>query len=117
MDGGEAWVVDAFGCDPAALRSASALGAVFDAVVKDLRLNPVAPAVWHAFPPPGGVTGFLVLRESHLACHTYPEHGFAAFDLYACAPGREWPWAGRLAGLIGARRVVVRRLPRGGGTL
>jgi S-adenosylmethionine decarboxylase len=33
---------------------------------------------------PGGVTGFLLLAESHLSVHTWPEEGFAAFDIFSC---------------------------------
>jgi S-adenosylmethionine decarboxylase len=108
------WIVDAFGCEPLRLRSPAALGAIFAALVRDLGLRPIGEPVWHSFPGPGGVTGFLLLQESHLACHTFPETRFAAFDLYCCRPRAEWPWAERLSELLGAARVEIRRLPRGG---
>ena len=60
MEHGRAWVVDAFGCDPERLRSREALGEVFSALVRDLSLRPLASPAWHAFPPPGGVTGFIL---------------------------------------------------------
>lgn len=34
--------------------------------------------------PNGAVTAVLLLAESHLSVHTWPEHGFAAFDLLTC---------------------------------
>ncbi len=57
--------------------------------------------------------GLLLLTESHLACHTFPERGFAAFDLYCCRRSQEWPWAKRLADALGAAEVRVRSVPRG----
>jgi|JI8StandDraft_1071087.scaffolds.fasta_scaffold82157_2 S-adenosylmethionine decarboxylase proenzyme len=33
---------------------------------------------------PVGVTGVVLLAESHLAIHTWPEHGFVSIDLYVC---------------------------------
>lgn len=114
MDSGRQWIVDAFGCDVERLRSVVALGGVFDALVGDLGLNPVAAPVWHVFPGAGGVTGFLLLSESHLACHTFPEHGHAALDLYCCRARADWPWRERLAQLLGATSVRVREVPRGG---
>lgn len=43
---------------------------------------------WHTFPPyggePGGVTGMLLLAESHLAVHTWPERGGVTLDVYVC---------------------------------
>ncbi len=69
--------------------------------------------LWRIFPGEGGVTGLLLLSESHLACHTFPERGFASFNLYCCRPRDEWPWEERLEEALRARRVVVRSLPRG----
>lgn len=43
---------------------------------------------WHKFPPyqggAGGVTGMLLLAESHLAVHTWPERGGVTLDVYVC---------------------------------
>ncbi len=38
---------------------------------------------FHKFGPQG-VSGVLVLAESHLSVHTWPEHGYAATDIYVC---------------------------------
>jgi S-adenosylmethionine decarboxylase len=108
------WLVDAHGCEPSCLRSRDALAAVFARVVEEVGLSPLGPAVWQVFPGEGGVTGLLLLSESHLACHTFPERGFAAFNLYCCGPRPEWPWAERLAEVLGARDVTVRAMARGG---
>jgi S-adenosylmethionine decarboxylase len=110
---GSEWLVDASGCRPDALRSVAAFEALFARIVADLGLTPVGPAVWHQFPGEGGLTGLLLLSESHLACHTFPERGFAALNLYCCRERPEWPWSRELADAIGAADVVVRRLPRG----
>lgn len=105
--------MDAHGCDPDRLRSAEALRAVFDRVVRELDLRAAGDPVWRVFPAPGGVTGLLLLTESHLACHTFPERGFAAFNLYCCRPRGEWPWPDRLAEALGAADVRVRVVARG----
>ena len=113
MDGtGMEWVVEAFGCDPDRLRDASALGALVDALVDALALRPVAPAQWHRFPEPGGVTGVLLLAESHLALHTFPEHASLCLNLFCCVPRAEWAWSAGLARHVGAREVRVRRVER-----
>ena len=106
-------MVDAHGCDPKTLRSPEALQAVFNRVLRELGLSAAGDPVWHVFPGEGGVTGLLLLTESHLACHTFPERGFAAFNLYCCRPRAEWPWRERLREALGATDVQVTTLVRG----
>ena len=38
----------------------------------------------HRFTEGGGVTGVALLAESHISVHTWPEHQFAAFDIFMC---------------------------------
>ena len=38
----------------------------------------------HQFTPSGGISGVAVLAESHISIHTWPERGYAAFDLFMC---------------------------------
>ncbi len=113
VQAGHEWVVDAFGCDPDALRSIPRLQALADAIVAELQLRPVAAPLWHQFSGPAGVTGVVVLSESHLTCHTFPEQGYAALNLYCCRPRAPWPWEARLRDALGAREVRVTELQRG----
>ena len=110
---GTEWMVDATGCDALKLGDLDTLKKVFNAIVHELHLQPVAEPQWKKFPPPGGVTGMQMLRESHLTCHTFPEHGLATFNLYCCKPREAWPWQQKLAQLLMAKEVSVRSLLRG----
>ena len=38
----------------------------------------------HHFTPNGGVSGVAVLAESHISIHSWPEHGYAALDVFMC---------------------------------
>ena len=110
---GAEWIVDAYGCDPLLLREERVLRALFARAVEELRLTPVAPPLFHAFPGAGGLSGLLLLSESHLACHTFPETGYASLNLYCCRPRPAWDVAARLREALGARRDEVRTVPRG----
>jgi len=38
---------------------------------------------------PVGVSAILILAETHLSVHTWPEHGYAAVDIFICGEGRD----------------------------
>jgi S-adenosylmethionine decarboxylase len=109
---GVEWIVEAAGCDPAALRDAPALDALFRAILDAARLTPVAPAVWHRFPHTGGLTGLQVLAESHLACHTFPEHASLCLNVFCCVARPEWDVDAIVRRSVGAQEVRVRRIER-----
>lgn len=106
-------IVDAFGCAPASLRSRERLGALVERIVSDLSLRPIGEPLWHVFGGAGGITGLLLLAESHLAVHTFPEAGLATFNLYHCEPRPPWPWREQLAERLGARHITIRTVVRG----
>jgi S-adenosylmethionine decarboxylase len=112
--GGTEWLVDASGCDPQALADREGLMDLLTSVVKALALTTVGQPCWYTFPSSGGLTGVLVLKESHITCHTYPEAGLAAFNLYVCRPKKPFPWRRELRRRLKARKVRIRRLQRSG---
>jgi S-adenosylmethionine decarboxylase len=108
---GVEWVVEAYGCSPQYLRDMATLQALFADLIGNLKLHPCGDAQWTQFPG-GGITGFRVLSESHLACHSFPEHGTLCLNLFCCRPRPDWDFAGRLRDRLGAQAVNVRRLER-----
>jgi S-adenosylmethionine decarboxylase len=65
---------------------------------------------------PQGVTGVLVLAESHLSIHTYPEHGFCAIDCYTCGKEVNPELAYRhLINIFKPKKTYHRTLVRGSG--
>ncbi|WP_315759868.1 adenosylmethionine decarboxylase [Sphingomonas sp. Y38-1Y] len=90
-----------------ALRSAATAAR---ATLIDLRL--------HAFGPGQGITGVALLAESHISIHSWPEHGYAAVDIFVC--GRRCdPDAALevLAEALGASVQHRRSIARGFGVL
>ena len=39
---------------------------------------------FHSFPPYGGVSGVVIIAESHFSVHTWPEYDYAAIDIFTC---------------------------------
>ncbi|WKB51673.1 adenosylmethionine decarboxylase [Eleftheria terrae] len=78
----------------AAMTQVQALRELCVAEVKAAGLQPVGE-LFHAFEPagvhgqPGGITGVVLLAESHLAVHTWPELGGVTLDVYVCNFGAD----------------------------
>jgi S-adenosylmethionine decarboxylase len=62
---------------------------------------------------PHGVTGVLLLEESHFSVHTWPEAGYAALDFYTCGALDPEPAARVVALGVAAQRVSVLEVDRG----
>ena len=110
---GTEWLVEALDADENALRRVETLRRVFDRIISDLDLKTVGEPHWHKFAGEGGVTGLVMLTESHLACHTYPEFRTATFNLYCCRARPAWDWETNLKEMLGAETVNFLRIERG----
>lgn len=63
---------------------------------------------------PQGVSGVVVIAESHLTIHTWPEHGYAAVDIFTCGSKvNPWKAAGFLKQELEAGDMQVRDFQRG----
>ena len=109
---GQEWVIEAYGCEADALADVPKLRALFKALVGALELHSVGDPLWHQFPVTGGVTGLCLLAESHLACHTFPEHQSICLNVFCCQRRPDWDFAGYLEREFGAAEVRVRRIDR-----
>ncbi len=75
-------LADLHGCDARILNDATRLQAAMRHAAEAAGCV-ILHAQFHQFEPQG-VTGLLLIAESHLSVHTWPEHGYAAIDLYTC---------------------------------
>ena len=76
---------DLRGCpsDAALFTETAALRELCLRAVSECGLTPVAE-LFHRFDGGAGVTGVVLLAESHLAVHTWPELGAVTLDVYVC---------------------------------
>ena len=102
------YLVDAYRCDPAALRSRGALEQVFTHLIEDLGLRPWPSRCGMSFQRQPELPGCASLTESHITIHTFPETGLATINLYLFRPRGAWAWEIHLADILGAGQVDVR---------
>jgi S-adenosylmethionine decarboxylase proenzyme len=82
-------LVEFYGCDADRLNSVE----LIERSMKEAALNSgatIVESVFHLFSP-HGVSGVVVIAESHLAIHTWPEYQYAAVDLFTCGDSVD-PW-------------------------
>lgn len=76
-------LLDLYDCDPALLADANRLEQHLRNAAHAAGATILA-AHFHHFGDNAGVTGVLLLAESHLSIHSWPEHRFAAIDIFLC---------------------------------
>ena len=80
-------LADLSGVAAAVLRDCAVLEALRRAAATDAGAQ-VLHGHFHSFGVEAGVTGVLLLAESHISIHTWPEAGFAAVDIFMCGAAR-----------------------------
>ncbi|OGS62194.1 MAG: S-adenosylmethionine decarboxylase proenzyme [Elusimicrobia bacterium RIFOXYB2_FULL_62_6] len=105
-------IAELYGCDKKSLSAVDKVQGVMIAAAKAANAT-VIDSVFHRFSP-WGVSGVVVIEESHFAIHTWPEHGYASVDLFTCGAGTR-PWAAfeRLKKDFKAAYFSVIKLERG----
>ena len=99
-------------CDSALLDEMDFIEAAMVDAAREAGAN-ILGRSFHKFTP-RGVTGIVAIAESHLAIHTWPEHGYAAVDIFTCgesfAPDRA---AQLIIGSLKCRNPVTTTIRRG----
>lgn len=80
---GRHFIFEMFGCDRGALDDELAISEAMEGGARDAGAT-VCGKVFHHFSPQG-VTGVVIIAESHLSIHTWPEYRYAALDIFTCS--------------------------------
>ncbi|MFQ5847802.1 MAG: adenosylmethionine decarboxylase [Candidatus Methylomirabilales bacterium] len=75
-------LVELYGCDPELLKKVGAVREIMVTAAKACKAT-VVDVAFHEFKP-FGVSGVVVIAESHLSIHTWPEYQYAAVDIFTC---------------------------------
>ena len=105
-------LVEFYHCNPQVLNDQEGIALAMGEAAR-LSGATVVEEVFHLFNP-HGVSGVVVIAESHLSIHTWPEYGYAAVDLFTCGddikPEKAFE---HLKKLLEAQSVSVMELKRG----
>ncbi|MTD29598.1 adenosylmethionine decarboxylase [Planomicrobium sp. YIM 101495] len=74
----------------------------------------IREVAFHKFAPQG-VSGVVIISESHLTIHSFPEHGYASIDVYTCGDLDPTIAANYIAEALGSQTRELVEVPRGMG--
>lgn len=100
-----------FGCASELLDDVAVIEAAMLAAAQAIGATLVSSA-FHRYEPQG-VSGVLLIAESHLSIHTWPEHRYAAVDIFTCGGLDPRPGLGALASAIRAQTSRMQEIVRG----
>lgn len=108
-------ILELYDCDRALVHDNARLAVGMEQAVRDAGAS-VVETVFHEFRP-GGLSGVIIITESHVTVHTWPEYGYVAIDAFTCGDaGLTQRIESRLIAFFGAKRhsstLMNRGLPR-----
>src|SRR5271165_5494564 len=100
------------GCDARTLTDVERVRSIMVAAAQEANAE-ILKTAFHRFQPQG-VSGVVVIAESHLSIHTWPEAGYAAVDFYTCGDHTD-PWRAceYAAQHLGAQTMLTTEVKRG----
>jgi S-adenosylmethionine decarboxylase len=105
-------LVELYDCDVAVIDNLDVVKRVMLEAARLARAT-VVDVVFHAFSP-FGISGVVVIAESHLSVHTWPEYRYAAVDVFSCSDGLQVAEATRhLIERFAAQRASIVEVQRG----
>lgn len=108
---GKHLIVELIGCDVGKINKVRHVRRAMIEAAKRAKTT-IVRVVFHSFSP-YGVSGVVVIAESHLSIHTWPEQQYAAVDLFTCGKTTAPSIAARyLKKAFGAQEVRTRMLRR-----
>lgn len=109
-------IAELWGCDVDKLNDMNYIEQVFvDAALESGA--EVREVAFHKFAPQG-VSGVVIISESHLTIHSFPEHGYASIDVYTCGNRIDPNVASKyICEALGASTSEVIEVPRGMGPI
>lgn len=85
---GKHLIIDAYGIKYEKLKDRQAIKKLLGGLPKKFKMRPLGKVAVEKVKsdeyPDWGVSGFIMLYESHISLHTWPEEGYVAMDLYSC---------------------------------
>lgn len=85
---GQHLMVDGYGCSPQSLQDITLIYNLLDEYPQQINMHKIMPPYVFRYegknPEDWGISGFVLIAESHISLHTFPEKGYLSLDIFSC---------------------------------
>lgn len=110
-------IVDGFGGDPDLLADENVVRAILDQYPQEMGMTKIAPPTVVRYsgtkPEDWGISGYVMIAESHISLHTFPERCLIWADIFSCKAFDAAPIVDDLRRRFSLREMQVNMLERG----
>lgn len=110
-------IVDGHGGDPAKLQDLDLISRFLDEYPAAIGMNKIVPPLVYTYhgqtPEDWGVSGFVLIAESHISIHTFPDRGYVNIDIFSCKDFEPTPCVDDVKATFSLPDVRVWTLDRG----
>lgn len=110
-------MLDGYGCDRSKLEDLSLIASFLDEYPAKMDMTKIMPPYVFryngAVPEDWGVSGFVLIAESHISIHTFPEKNYLSLDMFSCKPFDTQAAAETIKRHFGIQKCELHVLDRG----
>ena len=110
-------IVDGYGVERKKLTDKKSLSRLLENLPKQLKMRilrkPIVADISSDRYPHTGYSGFVILLESHISFHTWPEENYVALDVYSCKDFDEKKAVQYIKKYLGTKRMKLKSIIRG----
>jgi S-adenosylmethionine decarboxylase len=110
-------MLDGYGCDRARLQDLNLVYRILDELPARIGMTKIMPPYVFKYsglrPEDWGLSGFVLIAESHISIHTFPDKNFISVDIFSCKPFDSEFAAGYFKRSFGMEKVECTVLDRG----
>ena len=110
-------MLDGYGCDKKKLQDLNLIYRILDELPSRIGMTKIMPPYVFKYsglrPEDWGLSGFVLIAESHISIHTFPEKEFVSVDIFSCKHFDAELASGYLRSAFGMTKVEVNVLDRG----
>ncbi|MBI2670503.1 adenosylmethionine decarboxylase [Candidatus Woesearchaeota archaeon] len=110
-------ILDGYGCSKPSLQDLNKVYKLLDEIPNEIGMTKIMPPYVFKYsgakPEDWGLSGFVLIAESHISIHTFPEKQYLSFDIFSCKPFNPEKAIGYLEEAFSIKKSEIRNIKRG----